>query len=67
MKQIISDFIHLTQMEFLIKHPFVIIGMFVVMILFWELNWFIWKKSRLISKKKEGVLIAWCELPKFEE
>ena len=46
MKQILSDYIHLTQMEFLIKHPFVIIGMFVVMILIWELIWFIQKRKK---------------------
>ena len=49
MKQIISDYIHCTEMEFLIKHPFVIIGFFVVMILIWELVWFIQNQKR---KKK---------------
>ena len=46
MKQVISDCIHLTQMEFLIKHPFVIIGMFVVFVLIMELIWFIQKRRR---------------------
>lgn len=26
MKEILNDYIHLTQMEFLLKHPFVVIG-----------------------------------------
>ena len=30
MKEIIYDYIHCTEMEFLIKHPFVILGSFVV-------------------------------------
>ena len=46
MKQIISDYIHLTQMEFLIKHPFVIIGVFVVFVLIMELIWYIQKRRR---------------------
>ena len=46
MKQILSDYIHLTQMEFLIKHPFVIIGMFVVSVLIMELIWFIQKRKK---------------------
>ena len=29
-KQIIHDYIHCTQMEFLLKHPFVVLGMTVI-------------------------------------
>ena len=46
MKQILSDYVHLTQMEFLIKHPFVIIGEFVVFFLIMELIWFVQKRKK---------------------
>ena len=46
MKQIVSDYIHCTEMEFLIKHPFVIIGVFVVFVLIMELIWYIQKRKK---------------------
>lgn len=33
MKQIISDYIHCTQTEFLLKHPFVVLGMLATFII----------------------------------
>ena len=36
MKEIISDYIHLTQMEFILKHPIVVLTMFFVLGLLWE-------------------------------
>ena len=46
LKQIISDYTHLTQMEFLIKHPFVVIGMCAVFASIMELIWFIQKRKK---------------------
>lgn len=36
MKEIISDYIHLTQMEFILKHPIVVLTMLFVLGLLWE-------------------------------
>lgn len=32
MKEVIYDYIHCTEMEFLIKHPFVIVGLLIIFI-----------------------------------
>lgn len=36
MKEIISDYIHLTHLEFILKHPIVVLTMFFVLGLLWE-------------------------------
>lgn len=36
MKEIISDYIHLTQMEFILKHPIVVLTIFFVLGLLWN-------------------------------
>lgn len=36
MKEIISDYIHLTQLEFILKHPLVTLTIFFVLGLLWE-------------------------------
>lgn len=34
MKQIIQDYIHLTQMEFLLAHPFIAVGIPLIIVAF---------------------------------
>lgn len=51
MNQIIYDYIHMTQMEFLIQHPFVNCLVLGVVYGVWELISFIQKKKK---EKKNG-------------
>lgn len=47
MKQIIYDYIHCTDLEFLIKHPFVtLIPVAIALVLIWFIPWFINRRNK---------------------
>lgn len=47
MKQIIYDYIHCTDLEFLIKHPFVtLIPVAIPLVLIWFIHWFINRRNK---------------------
>lgn len=48
MKEIISDYIHCTNMEFIIKHPLVMLGSILVIIAVFEIIEFIksWRNKK---------------------
>ena len=53
MKEIIYDYIHCTQMEFMIKHPFVILGIVVVTVVLMLLELHFKKKDWSDKKHKK--------------
>ena len=48
MKQIIYDYIHCTDLEFLIKHPFVtvVLPVAIALVLIWFIPWFINRRNK---------------------
>ena len=52
MKEIISDYIHLTQMEFILKHPIVVLTMFFVLGLLWNVVYEIKTKRKKHGKEE---------------
>ena len=53
-RQIISDYIHMTQGEFLMAHPLVIIGMLAVFYAVLSVIWHI--RDKRAKKRKEDLL-----------
>jgi len=47
-KEVVNDYVHLTEMEFLIKHPLVVIGTFAVFVV---IMLFIWSFKDKRKKK----------------
>ena len=47
MKQIVYDYIHLTQMEFLLEHPIVVLATFVVIGAIW------WVADDIMTKRRQ--------------
>lgn len=54
MKEIISDYIHLTQMEFILKHPIVVLTMFFVLGLLLEVVYKMKTKRKKHGKEESN-------------
>lgn len=59
MKEIIHDFIHCTEMEFLIKHPFVIVGLFIILVGLYALIDLIRRGKKMKTETKR--LLDWAK------